>query len=112
MQKSFAVAISTGVLFAAGLVAGPAGAQTSQTTQSTQTTSTQTGNVVGQYNPYCGAWANGTFMPNGNCVTETTTTTTTAQPAATTSMAVTAVAVPSRVNERVSGKIIIVNKNM
>jgi hypothetical protein len=111
MQKSFAIAIGTGVLFAASLVAGPAGAQTSQTTQTTQTTSTQTGNVVGQYNPYCGAWVGGVFNPNGNCVTETSTTTTTTTPAMTTSTDP-AVVAPNRVSERVSGKIIIVNKNM
>ena len=111
MQRSFAVAVGTGVLFAASLVAGPAGAQTSQTTQTTQTTSVQTGNVVGQYNPYCGAWANGVFEPTGNCVTETSTTTTTTQPA-TPAVTGTAVAAPNRVSERVSGKIIAVNKNM
>jgi hypothetical protein len=111
MQKSFAIAIGTGVLFAAGLVTGPAGAQSTQTTQTTQTTSTQTGNVVGQYNPYCGAWANGVFNSSGNCVTETSTTTTTTQPA-TTAGAGPAVAAPNRVSERVSGKIVIVNKNM
>lgn len=61
-------------------------------------------------NPYCGAWADGTFQANGNCVTETTTTTTTTP--ATTAMAGPAVAAPNRVSERVSGKIIIVNKNM
>jgi len=111
MQKSFVIALGTGVLFAAGLVTGPAIAQTSQTTQTTQTTSTQSGNVVGQYNPYCGAWANGVFDPSGNCVTETSTTTTTTQPAAT-GMTDSAMSVPKRVSERVSGKIVIVNKNM
>ncbi len=110
MRKSFAIAIGTGVLFAASLLAGPAGAQSTQTTQTTQTTSTQTGSVVGPYSPYCGAWVNGVFQPSGNCVTETTTTTTTA-PAATT-MSGPAVAAPNRVAERVSGKIIAVNKNM
>jgi hypothetical protein len=111
MQKSFAIAFGTSVLFAASLMAGPAGAQTSQTTQTTQTTSTQTGNGVGQYNPYCGAWADGAFKPSGNCVTETSTTTTSTHPA-TTTMTGPAVAVPNRVSERVSGKIVIVNKNM
>jgi len=110
MQKSFAIAVGTGVLFAASLIAGPAGAQTTQTTQSTQTT-TQSGNVVGQYNPYCGAWANGAFVPSGNCVTETSTTTTTTQPA-TTSMSGPADAAPNRFSERVSGKITSVDKNM
>ena len=110
MQKAFAIAVGTGVLFAACLAAGPAGAQTTQTTQTTRTTSTQTGDVVGQYNPYCGAWIDGAFKPSGNCVTETSTTTTTTQPATT---AMTAYgAAPNRVTERVSGKIIIVNKNM
>jgi hypothetical protein len=110
MQKSIAIAVGTGVLFAAGLVTTPAGAQSTQTTQTTQTINTQTGNVVGQYNPYCGAWANGVFNPSGNCVTETSTTTTTTEPA-TTTMTGPAIAVPNRISERVSGKIIIVNKN-
>ena len=39
--------------------------------------SAQTTDVVGPHNPYCGAWQNGTWTPNGNCVEETTTTTTT-----------------------------------
>src|ERR1700733_13620887 len=111
MQKSIAIAVGAGGLFAVGLVAGPAGAQTPQTTQTTQTINTQTGNVVGQYNPYCGAWANGVFNPSGDCVTETSTTTTTTLPA-TTTMAAPAAAAPNRISERVSGKIIIVNKNM
>jgi hypothetical protein len=111
IQKHFAIAVSTGVLFAASLVAGPAGAQTTETTQTTKTTSTQTGNIVGQYNPYCGAWADGEFKPNGNCVTEISITPTTTQPA-TTTMAGPAGAAPNRVSERVSGKIIMVNKNM
>jgi hypothetical protein len=33
--------------------------------------------VVGPHNPHCGAWQNGVWTPNGNCVEETTTTTTT-----------------------------------
>jgi hypothetical protein len=111
MQKSLAIAVGAGVLFAAALLTGPAGAQTTQTTQSTQTTSTQTGSVVGQYDPYCGAWVNGAFTPSGNCVTETSTTTTTTQPAAT-GMTTPAMVTPNRVSERVSGKIVIVNKNM
>jgi hypothetical protein len=110
MQKSFALAVGSGVLFAVTLLAGPAGAQTTQTTQSTQTT-TQSGNVIGQYNPYCGAWTDGSFVASGNCVTETSTTTTTTQPA-TTNMAGPPGAVPDRFSQRVSGKIIIVNKNM
>jgi hypothetical protein len=39
--------------------------------------SAQTNDIVGPHNPYCGAWQNGTWTPNGNCVEETTTTTTT-----------------------------------
>lgn len=27
--------------------------------------------VVGPHNPYCGAWENGAWVPNGNCVEET-----------------------------------------
>lgn len=26
--------------------------------------------VTGPHNPYCGAWQNGTWVPNGNCVEE------------------------------------------
>lgn len=48
MQHSFAIAVGTGAIFVACLVAGPAGAQNTQTTQTTQTTSTQAGDVVGQ----------------------------------------------------------------
>ena len=110
MQKSFAFAVGTGAIFVACLVAGPAGAQSTQTTQTTQTTSTQSGDIVGQHNPYCGAWLNGAFQTNGNCVTETMTTTTTTPPMA--AMAGPAVAMRNRVGERVSGKIVIVNKNM
>jgi hypothetical protein len=45
--------------------------------------SAQTIDVVGPHSPYCGAWQNGVFTPNGNCVEETvtTTTTTSAEPA-------------------------------
>jgi hypothetical protein len=111
MKKSFAIAVGTGAIFVACLVAGPAGAQNTQTTQTTQTTSTQSGDVVGQHNPYCGAWVNGAFQTNGNCVTETMTTTTTTQPPMA-AMSGPAVAMPNRVGERVSGKIVIVNKNM
>jgi hypothetical protein len=111
MKTSFAIAVGSGAIFVACLVGGPAGAQSTQTTQTTQTTSTQTGDVVGQHNPYCGAWINGAFQTNGNCVTETLTTTTTTQPA--TAMAgAPVVAMPNRVGERVSGKITMVNKNM
>ena len=110
MRKSFAIAVGAGAMFLAGLAAGPALAQSTQTTQTTQTTRTQTGDVLGPHNPYCGAWVDGTFQANGNCVTETTTTTTTTQPAAMTGTAV--VAVPNRVSERLSGKIIAVNGSM
>jgi hypothetical protein len=48
------------ILTAAAMIAGPVGAQT--------TTTTTTVDVVGPHNPYCGAWQNGTFVPNGNCV--------------------------------------------
>ena len=33
--------------------------------------SAQPVDVVGPHNPYCGAWVNGTWTPNGNCVEET-----------------------------------------
>jgi hypothetical protein len=116
MTKSFAITVGTGAIFVACLVGGPAGAQSTQTMRTTQTTSTQSGDVVGQHNPYCGAWLAGAFQANGNCVTETTTTTTT-MPATTTATSVMAAAPvvaagPARVNERVSGKITIVNKHM
>jgi hypothetical protein len=112
MKTSFAIAVGSGAIFVACLVGGPAGAQSTQTTQTTQTTSTQTGDVVGQHNPYCGAWVNGAFQTNGNCVTETLTTTTTTQPAPAMMAGSAAVATPNRVGERVSGKIVMVNKNM
>ena len=113
MRKSFVIAAGAGAMFVASLVAGPVAAQNTQTTQTTQTTRTQSGDVVGPHNPYCGAWVDGAFQANGNCVSETMTTTTTTQPAIA-PMAAPAVAVApvARVNERVTGKIIIVNKNM
>jgi hypothetical protein len=111
MQNSFAIAIGTGAIFVACLVAGPAGAQSTQTTQTTNTTTTQTGDVVGRHNPYCGAWVGGAFQANGNCVTETTTTKTTT-PATAVMAAPAVVAAPKRFSERVSGKITMVNKNM
>jgi hypothetical protein len=42
----------------------------------------QTVDVVGPHSPYCGTWQNGVFMPNGNCIEETTITTTTTTNAA------------------------------
>jgi hypothetical protein len=102
MRKSFAIAIGVGAMFVASLVSAPVGAQTSQTTQTTQTT-TQSGDLVGPHNPYCGAWMNGAFQANGNCVTETTTTTTNTQPVA---MAPGGGGpAPTRFAERVSGQI-------
>lgn len=44
---------------AAAMVAAPAGAQTRVQVE-----------VTGPHNPYCGAWQNGTWVPNGNCVEE------------------------------------------
>jgi hypothetical protein len=101
-------------MFVASLVSGPVGAQSTQTTQTTQTTRTQSGDVIGPHNPYCGAWVDGAFQANGNCLTETTTTTTTTQPAAATvaGSAVVGAAPNARVNQRVSGKIIAVNGSM
>ncbi len=112
MRKSFAVAVGAGAMFVASLVSGPVGAQSTQTTQTTQTT-TQNGDIVGPHNPYCGAWVNGAFQANGNCVTETTTTTTTTQPApgaamngnGGVAMSGSGPAHPTRYNERVSGQI-------
>jgi hypothetical protein len=121
MRKSFAIAVGAGAMLIAGsLLAAPAGAQSSQTTQTTQTTrSATTGDIVGPHNPYCGAWVDGAFQPNGSCVTETTTTTTTTsqQPAAATvpgaaTGAVVIAAPNGRVAERISGKIIAVNGHM
>ena len=75
-----AVTLSLGLITTAGF----AGAQTLDT--------------VGPHSLYCGSWQNGVFVPNGNCVEETTTTTTTVstgqQPA-----------VPSRQMSRVRGTI-------
>ena len=94
MRKSFAVAVGAGAMFVASLISGPVGAQTTQTT-------TQSGDIVGPHNPYCGAWVNGAFQANGNCVTETITTTTNSQPVAMTGSA----PAPMRYGERVSGQI-------
>lgn len=44
---------------AAATVAAPAVAQTRVQIE-----------VTGPHNPYCGAWQNGTWVPNGNCVEE------------------------------------------
>jgi hypothetical protein len=115
MRKSLAIAVGASAMLLATFVAGPAGAQSTQTTQTTRTTTTQSGDVVGPHNPYCGAWLDGTFQPNGNCVTETTTTTTTTQPAAIPAPPpgnVVAAGAPNRVAERVSGKIVAVNGHM
>lgn len=113
MRKSFAIAVGAGAMLLAGLAAGPAFAQTSSTTQTT-TTRTATGDIIGPHNPYCGVWVGDAFQANGNCVTETTTTTTTTQPAAVAAPgAAVVVAAPNgRINERISGKIIAVDKNM
>jgi hypothetical protein len=100
MRKSFAIAVGAGAMLVASLVSGPVGAQSTQTTQTTQTT-TQSGDIVGPHNPYCGAWADGAFQANGNCVTETITTTTNTQPVAMTAGA----PAPTRFGERVSGQI-------
>src|SRR5471032_3399133 len=113
MRKSFAIAVGAGAIFVASLVAGPVGAQSTQTTQTTKTTTTQSGDVVGPHNPYCGAWIDGAFQTNGHCITETTTTTPTTMPATATIAGPAVVVAPNgRINERISGKITIVNKNM
>lgn len=109
MQKTLAIASA---MLLSSLLAGPALAQT-VTTQTTKTVQTSPMDTVGPHNPYCGAWVNDTWTPNGNCVTETTTTTTTTRPAppsATT--VVVAPAANGRIAERISGKIVGVNGNM
>ncbi|MGH7716144.1 MAG: hypothetical protein ACREML_09140 [Vulcanimicrobiaceae bacterium] len=58
----------------------------------------QSVDVVGPHNPYCGAWQNGTFVPNGNCVEETA-------PAATTTTTVVEHQNSGRVTQRVRGTI-------
>ncbi len=112
MRKSFALAVGASAMLITGLSVLPALAQSTATTQTTQTTTTNTGDIVGPHNPYCGAWVGGVFQSNGNCVTETTTTTTSTQPAAMAMQGAAVVAVPNRVNERVSGKITEVNGHM
>jgi hypothetical protein len=64
MRSLIATAILT---LAATLVATPAGAQTTRVEI----------DVTGPHNPYCGAWQNGTWVPNGNCVDEAAPQTTT-----------------------------------
>jgi hypothetical protein len=107
MRKSFAIAVGASAMLLSSLLAGAAIAQTT-TTQTTKTVETGTMDTVGPHNPYCGAWTDGAWTPNGNCVTETTTTTTTQSNAPSTQV----VAVPGRVAERISGQITAVNKNM
>lgn len=114
MRKSFTVAAGAAAMLLSTLLAGPAIAQTTtQTTQTTRTINTGTMDTVGPHNPYCGAWTDGTWTPNGNCVTETTTTTTTTQaaPGAAAGQVV-AVPVNGRVSERISGQITAVNGHM
>jgi hypothetical protein len=108
MRKTLAIASA---MLLSSLLAGPALAQT-VTTQTTKTVQTGTMDTVGPHNPYCGAWVNDTWTPNGNCVTETTTTTTTTQAAAPTTDVVVGAAAPARISERISGKITGVNANM
>lgn len=79
---------------------------------SAQTTSVQI-DVVGPHNPYCGAWQNGTWVPNGNCVQDTapssTTTTVVVPPNSTQQMQS---ARPDRTWERLHGTIIGVNGHL
>jgi hypothetical protein len=112
MRKYFAVAVGTGAMILSSLLAGAAIAQTTSTTQTTKTVESGTMDTVGPHNPYCGAWTDGAWTPNGNCVTETTTTTTTTQAAPSTSTQVVAVPVNGRVAERISGQITAVNGHM
>ncbi|MGH7661010.1 MAG: DUF5666 domain-containing protein [Vulcanimicrobiaceae bacterium] len=49
---------------AAAMMAAPAVAQTRVQIE-----------VTGPHNPYCGAWQNGTWVPNGNCIEESAPTT-------------------------------------
>jgi hypothetical protein len=95
MRHHFTTTIGASAMLAATLLAGAAGAQTLDR--------------VGPHNPYCGAWSDGTWTPNGNCVNETTTTTTvTTQRAAMPGGDrddVAAAPNPGRVAQRVSGTI-------
>ena len=108
MRKTLAIASA---MLLSSLLAGPALAQT-VTTQTTKTVENGTMDTVGPHNPYCGAWVNDTWTPNGNCVSETTTTTTTTQAAAPDSTTAVVAATPARIAERISGKITGVNGNM
>ena len=108
MRKTLAIASA---MLLSSLLAGPALAQT-VTTQTTKTVEQGTTDTVGPHNPYCGAWVNDTWTPNGNCVTEITTTTTTTQAAAPDTTTAVVSAAPARINERISGKITNVNGNM
>jgi hypothetical protein len=112
MRKSFAVAVGASAMLLSSLLAGAAIAQTTSTTQTTKTVESGTMDTIGPHNPYCGAWTDGAWTPNGNCVTETTTTTTTTQAAPSTSTQVVAVPVSGRVAEHISGKITAVNGHM
>ena len=60
------------------MVAMPAGAQTTRVEI----------DVTGPHNPYCGAWQNGTWVPNGNCVDEAAPQTTTGTTTNTTTVVV------------------------
>lgn len=112
MRKSFAVAVGASAMVLSSLLAGAAIAQTTtSTTRTTKTVESGTMDTIGPHNPYCGAWVDGTWTPNGNCVTETTTTTTTTQAAAP-AAAVVAVPLNGRVSERISGQITAVNGHM
>jgi len=73
--------------------------------------------VVGPHNPYCGAWQNGAWTPNGNCVEETTTTTTTttSRPADAVPAAAPVLVVPERPGrgmQRLRGTITAVNGHL
>lgn len=92
MRKSLGIALGMGALLV-GTLAGAAGAQT------------QTMDTVGPHSVYCGSWVSGTWMPNGNCVVETTTTVTTTPADRTTAMAPLAPD-QSRIPQRITGTII------
>lgn len=113
MKKSFAIAVGASALLLGSLIAAPAGAQSTQTTRTTQTTTVNGQDVVGPHNPYCGAWMDGTWTPNGNCTVETTTTTTTTGPGNNAAMRDVATGPANGLSpERITGTIIAINGHL
>jgi hypothetical protein len=104
MNKHVGTILGMSALFVGSLI-GPISAQTTPaTTQTTQTT--QTTDTTGPHNAYCGNYVNGTWTPNGNCMTETVTTTTSTTPTTSTgTSAMAAPNAPARMPERLTGTI-------